>query len=436
MDATQATTTDDAVRAGEARRFLIGLAVIGAVALVLRVVYVLVVKDFRLTADQPYYHQQADVLASGHGFNDALGKPAATHPPVTTLVLSIASRVASGTSILEQRLTFAVLGVLTVVVIALIVRDLAGPRAGLTAAGVAAVAPTLWGYDALPMSESPAALLVALTLWFAYKHLRQPHWRWAAAIGLTCGLAMLTRGELALLVPFVALPALLVPKPATVAQRVSRLAIAGVVATVVVVPWVGYNLSRFEKPVYLSAGAAGAFCGANSKGAYSGSKIGLWVPDLVSCPIPRHPKDQSVVADAWTQGGLDYLTAHADRLPIVVLARLGRAWEVFKPGQTVEYHIDEAIPSGTAWAQYGAYWLLLPLSIAGIWVLRRRQIAVFPILGLIAVAGVATAAFYGIIRLRLAADVAFVVLAGVGVDALWESRTARRQDARASASSR
>lgn len=51
------------------------------------------------------------------------------------------------------------------VVIGLLARSLVGPTAGLVAAAVAALNPNLWMNDALVMSESLSALLIALLLW-------------------------------------------------------------------------------------------------------------------------------------------------------------------------------------------------------------------------------------------------------------------------------
>src|SRR5262249_30224435 len=128
-----------------------------------RIMYVLVMKNDHLGADEPYYHRQADLIADGVGFNMAHGGgPAATHPPLSTLVLSIASRLASGDSVLEQRLALAVIGTLTVVVVGVLAREVAGPRAGLVAAGIAAITPMLWQYDGRILSEPLAGLFIAL----------------------------------------------------------------------------------------------------------------------------------------------------------------------------------------------------------------------------------------------------------------------------------
>jgi hypothetical protein len=346
------------------------------------------------------------------------------------MVLSIASRFASGDSVLEQRLALVALGVTAVVLLGILARDLAGPRAGLITAGLAALTPMLWQYDGVLLSEPLAAVLIVVTLWSAYRYLREPRVLWAALLGLSCGLAMLTRGELAFLVPFVLLPTLVFGHPATVGQKVGRIAAAGAAALLVVGPWVGYNLSRFEKPVYLSVTVGGAICGAYNDAAFSGPRIGLWVPE--DCPLPSKRQvppgsDQSVIGSYWSEVGIDYFTGHLTDLPPVVAARLGRVLGVYAPGQTNDEAVREGVPEKVAWAAYASFFVFAGLGVWGGVVLRRRRVPIYPLLGAIAVVIAATGGFYGLFRYRLTLDLVLVVLAGIGVDALWTQVGTRRR---------
>ncbi len=415
------------------RKFLIGLGVIALGALAIRIAYVLAIKHGEaLVGDEPYYHSTGDDIANGFGFvtsHGPDGDPAATHPPLMPLFLALPSLFASGNSVFEQRFALALLGVITVIVIGLVGRSVAGSRVGLVASGIAALTPMLWTYDGELVSESLAGLLVALALWLAYRYLREPSVRTAVLLGIVCGLAMLTRAELALLAPLLAVPVLLVGTPAPSAQRVRRVAVAGAAALLVIAPWVGYNLSRFEKPVFISVSIGGALCGSNNDGAFYGPRIGLWVAD--DCPIPKkQPADPSVLADFWGDAGIDYLEDHVGRLPVVALARLGRVWGVYKPSATIDYQRRvDGIPTDLGWAGYASYLLLLPFGVAGVLVLRRRRVPVFPLLGPFAVVTLSAAAFYGLLRLRFVADIALVVLAAVAVDAALSAVSASRATA-------
>lgn len=69
-----------------------------------------------------------------------------------------------GDQVLPQRLTMSLVGTAAVVVIGLLGRVVAGDRAGLIAAGLAAAYPNLWINDGLVMAESLTALGMALLL--------------------------------------------------------------------------------------------------------------------------------------------------------------------------------------------------------------------------------------------------------------------------------
>jgi 4-amino-4-deoxy-L-arabinose transferase-like glycosyltransferase len=110
--------------------------------------------------DAPYYSEHAARLAQGTWFTDPrTGFPAAEHGPLTSLVLAPVSWADNPED--WQRLGTVITGVATVVVLGHVGRRLAGPVAGVAAAGLAALYPNLWLNDGLVMSESVAALCVS-----------------------------------------------------------------------------------------------------------------------------------------------------------------------------------------------------------------------------------------------------------------------------------
>ena len=153
----------------DARRFWRILLLIVVGAFVVRVGYVMLAKrDEPVLGDQIYYNAQANTIARGHGFTDFRdGSQQAEHPPLTASTLTPTSWVMErfdpgGSHLLAQRLTMTIFGAGVVLVIGLLGRAVAGDRAGLVAAGVAAVYPNLWINDGLVMSETLATLAVAL----------------------------------------------------------------------------------------------------------------------------------------------------------------------------------------------------------------------------------------------------------------------------------
>jgi hypothetical protein len=114
-----------------------------------------------------------------------------------------------------------------------------------------------------------------------------------------------------------------------------------------------------------------------------------------------------------------YVRHHLSRTPLVALARVERAWELYGADMNLEYgRTFWARPEGLATAGLTFYVLLLPLAIAGALILRARRVSLLPPLALFAFVTVIAALAFGYTRYRYAAEPALVALAAVGVDGL------------------
>jgi peptidoglycan/LPS O-acetylase OafA/YrhL len=406
---------------GDRRTFWIGIAIIAAVALAVRVVSMLTVMDNEVLAGDPgYYHRQANLLAAGHGFANPYltvhghHVASAVHPPLFTLLLS-ASSVLGGTSVVAHKLVAALAGVGTVVAIGFLGRQLAGLRTGLIAAGIAAIYPNLWVIDGIPMPEDLFALTIALALIGAVRLWRRPSWWVAIGTGAAIGAAALTRGEALALLPLLVLPLGLRLPGVSWGRRIAFVGVVGLTAAVLIAPWTIRNLTTFEKPTLLSTNEGDVLAQANCDTTYYSHVIGFWYFD---CGVVDVKGDESVASAARRDKGLDYIRAHQSRLPVVVAARVGRVWEVFRPWQNADLSIIEGRDVDVARAGLFSYWVLFPLSIAGIVVLRRRRTT--PLLVMIVPYVVVTLTVvltYSNVRFRAAAEVVIVVGAAVAIDA-------------------
>jgi 4-amino-4-deoxy-L-arabinose transferase-like glycosyltransferase len=406
-------------------RFARILAVIAVVGFGVRVAFIVGAKLDEGTniGDQIFYNAAANRLAGGDGFVEPfdphppplLGTdPAADHPPLTIVALAPVSLLTDD-SPNAHRFAMALLGTATIVTLGLLGRAIAGDRVGLVAAAIGALYPNLWVNDGIIMSETLSALLVTIALLLSYRVWRMPGTRDVVALGIVCGLAALTRAELVLLVPLLLIPAALAARSITRNAK-ARLAVVGsVVAALVLAPWVIYNLGRFDEPVFLSTNDGIAILGSNCGPVYYGPDTGL---TALECLGGNPPGDQSVDSRLYRDRAFDYIGEHKERAAVVAVARVGRTWSLYRPGDMLEFNEGEAREQWVTVLGLIAFYPLLVLAVYGAVVVhRRRRFPVWPLLVPVVIVTIASAATYGQTRFRVPAEPSLVVLGAVGLAA-------------------
>jgi 4-amino-4-deoxy-L-arabinose transferase-like glycosyltransferase len=351
-----------------------------------------------LIVDEQYYHRVANFVANGLGyispdaFDAGSHQPSAEKPPLYSLVLAFESKLGLS-SFHSHRLLGALLGMVTIVLLALLARRVGGPRLALITAALVALDPVLWKWDSQVLSEPLYAPLVALVLLAAYKLRDEPSVRNGALLGLAIGAAALTRPEALFFLPLLAL------------LFVRNLRAAGamcVVTALVVAPWVIRNWSVFDRPL-MSNQSAETIAGANCPTTYHGVGLGFWDVRCLK-PPGSITQNEAERAAAWKSTGLDYAGDHVGRIPVVVAARIGRTWGFFRPLGT---KLEEVVA-----------WILLALALPGVVILRRRRVPVAILLLPALVVTIASTLSFGWLRYRFAADLTFLVLAAVTLEAL------------------
>ncbi len=421
-------------------RWWLWLGLWTAVGLAIRLITVYSEPHKVAGGDAYFYHYGANLLVSGHGFiNPYLYIPhhahhavqSASFPPLFIGLVAIPSAIGLK-SFLAERVWCCVLGAAAIVVCGYTGKEIGGRRVGLIAAFLVAVYPNIWMTDELALSETIAPALVAGVLWFTYRFWKSPTIPRAIWLGAALGVAMLGRDELTLLVVFIFVPIVLLAKALTWRRRFATLGIGLVVAALVVAPWVGYNLSRFDKPVFISSGLGVTLASADCAATFSGEYEGYW-----SMPCALHYAGEPSVnihADESVEGAqlqhlaLDYVRAHENRLLPVTMAKLGRAFGFFHPMQQI--HLDSYVETRPyRWAVTGlvGYYVLVALAIGGTVLLRRRRIPSFPLwaVGLDVVFSVILT--FGQTRYRTTFEVSLVLLAAVQLEWIW-SRLRRGRD--------
>jgi 4-amino-4-deoxy-L-arabinose transferase-like glycosyltransferase len=405
------------------------LAGIVALSLVGRVVYVFVGAPVQLAiSDALYYHLEGNLLGGGHLFLEPflatyrhVDIPSAVHPPLFSMILGLASAVGAD-SVRAHEIVGCLLGAATVAVVGLGARLIIGPRGGLLAAALAAMYPALWVSDGLVVAESAFALTIALVVYASYAFIQAPGTRRAVLVGGAVGLAALTRAEALLLLPLLVLPLALGARPANVARRLRLAAVAGAVALALIAPWAIRNLVTFDEPVLVTDSLDYAVGGANCAAAYRGPHAGLWIP----CPWPTPHGDESERGAAYRRDALRYAREHWQDVPLAVAARVGRTWSVFRPVPDRFVGTAEGRPVWGLAAGTIGYYLLLPLALAGVFVVRTRGTRVYPLLVQAILVTVAAAVAWGATRFRTPADVAMVILAAATLDTGIDAFRTRR----------
>jgi 4-amino-4-deoxy-L-arabinose transferase-like glycosyltransferase len=376
--------------------------------------------------DAWYYHYQAQLIANGDGWFVApfayivhhVAVPSAQHPPVWTLVLAVAD-VLGLTTFLSHLLVACVIGGAAVFVTGLAAREVAGPRAGLAAAVIAAAYPNYWLNDNTGLSEAVVLLLVSAVVWMSLRMWRQPTMARSAGLGALCALTALTRGEQILLVPFVLFPVVFAMRRGSLRRRLADLGVGVLATSLILAPWVAFNLSRFSEPVLLSSDLGSTLAFSNCRAAYQGPAIGYGSFQCLASDLKPVKGDESV-ADAHLRSvALAYMNVHAARLPVVIAFRLGREFGLYAPFGQVR--LDSSLnrrPLVPSQIGLVMYYVLLPLAVVGGVTVRRRRTTIVPFVGICAEVVLTTSLTVGSIRYRVPLEVVLVVLAGVAVDSL------------------
>ena len=413
--------------------FMLRVSLIAALGLAVRLAYVISRRNVDVWGDAFFYHHGANLLVHGKGFIAPfpyfafhIRVQAADHPPLYLLFLAIPSALHLDSPLMHM-VWSSLLGSGTVIVSGFLGRRVAGRRTGLLAALLVAIYPNVWVYDGVLLSETLAIFVATLAVLLAYRAWERPTYGRIASLGAACGAAALARSELVLLIPALLIPVALCARSLSLGVRLQRLGLGALVALVVVAPWVGYNVVRFEHPVLLSSQLEPTLAAANCRDTYHGSSLGLLT---VTCLTGTSAKtDQSVTAELLRHRVAHCVRSNLSRVPIVMAVRVGRVVGLYRPTQQV--NVDVLLEGRERWLAITgliSFYCVAAGAIVGAVVLRRRRAPpLFPLLVLPGIVIVTVALTYGTTRFRAAAETSLAVLAAIALDALWTRLAASRR---------
>jgi 4-amino-4-deoxy-L-arabinose transferase-like glycosyltransferase len=414
-------------------RWLTALIAIALLGLTVRLGYLFIYQyHVFIGGDSFYYHYGANLLADGKGFIQPYDYfqrhwtvQAAEHPPLYIVILGFESWL-GGRSYTDHQVLSCFIGTITIFVIGYTAKELFGKAAGIFAAVIVAIYPYFWFNDGGVLSEGTAQLTTAITVLVAYRFWKSRSIKGAIWLGVWIALATLSRAEAILLPVLLMVPLVLFMKTLAWKRRIALILASGVASIVVLAPWVGYNISRFDKTVTVSSGFDVTLASANCDLTYFGQFRGYWSAPCV-IHVPREYRDLSLQAGVYRKKALDYIKSHKRDLPGLLLAREGRTWGVWPWWQNPQ--LDSSVETKPLnWGRFGTgmLWVLEAASIGGFFVMRKRKIPVTPMIALIINVTISTAITFGQSRYRSSAEIALVLMATAGFAGLWQLIERRR----------
>jgi Dolichyl-phosphate-mannose-protein mannosyltransferase len=412
---------------------LLGLVILG---IGMRVLFVVGwTHGMPLHGDPLFFQKVAASLADGNGYailHSGRPVPTALHPPMFPLVLTVLDLVGIQTAN-AHRLALAVVSAGAIPIMGLLGHRLLSPAAGLVAAGIAAFGPLWVQPSGKVLSESLYLVVIPLVLLTALRCIDRPSpWRFLV-VGLTIGIAALTRSEAVSLVVLLGIPLVLfVPRRWAERGKLGLLLLVGF--ALVVGPWVVRNdlqLGGFALSTNSGTTLVGAYTPAtfNPNSPLYGSFSDAAEFGHSAAVKRRRPPDH---AKRWTERALSnalgkigttYARRHLSDLPGVVLAREGRLWGFYASGSELQFDLAQDGNGVRSFQVAGEYlnWILIPLAIVGGVILyRRHRLAFLIVLAPIVAAALNAALAFGSTRYRAVAEPSIALLAAVAIVVLAE----------------
>lgn len=345
------------------------------------VAYVLVTRGHALAGDETEYHRQGVFFTQGKpwwsttpfGVEHASAWKAPAYPAWVGLWYSLL-----GPSPLGVALVQALLAPLTVVGSWLLARRLFGARVAIASAWVVALFPLAWEYYGLLFPEALAVPLTMATLLLVLG--RSPTVGRAVALGGLLGTSLLLRPSAFFLLAAVATAWIM-----TTGWRrgLGLTALATLVAALVVLPWTvrNYVVSDGFIPISVQDGAIyGTFNEESANDpddpyAWRATPAGLdQIVDL------SEPISDAELRSRLQSAGLTYIAEHPASVPKALLYNgVTRFWDLRPPGDSLAESDFQSRSRTVRAVGLGAYYLLLPLALIGLWRLRRRREIAVPI---------------------------------------------------------
>jgi 4-amino-4-deoxy-L-arabinose transferase-like glycosyltransferase len=415
-----------AVSTRQRRDDLIWLAVIIALALVLRAAWVLNADadptDGRFD-DSVFYHVVATSLSNGDGYtNPFSGLATAQWPPGYPLFLAGLYWL-FGQSVNAAQVANAMLGAATVVLVYALALRLFDRTAARLAALLFAVFPSQILFASLVYSETLFAFLFVLGLFLITNISRLPP---LVALGLVAGAAALTRETGLGLLIIAALYWYLATRDWRRVLQHAAIALAACAA--IVLPWTLRNAIQLDAPILISSSAGSNFWHGHHDGADGGFDYAR-APAFVAEHGPRtRPGGEVDISNAGFRLGAKFALTH----PLAEVKLAARKVQIMYQGDDQALDLNDYVEQKPFMSSRvrnalqvianGYYYSIVALAALGMVVLVKQRHHAALLAGLtIGVITLGTVAFFAQQRYHYPLIPMFCVLAGAGLTWLWQT---------------
>lgn len=392
------------------------------------------------TADQVSYHLLAQSLLEGRGFTfesdwwpaTAAGDPTAHWSYVYAPFLAAVYAVLGPNPISARVIQAIAAGVLQPILAYLIGRRLFGEVSGLAAAALTAIYAYFAYYSASLMTEPFYFIAVLGSLYLAIELVDRLKaespaqgivFRWAVALGVALGAAVLLRQVFLLFIPLMLVWVWL----AAGRRKSAIIGVSAVLVGLVILPFTLFNYSRFDRFVLLNTNAGFAFFWANHP--IYGTQFQPILPGEMGSyqnliPGEIRDLDEAAMDQALLRRGIQFVVEDPFRYLQLSVSRVP-AYFMFWPSAQ-----SSLISNVSRTLSFG---LFLPFMIHGLaraWIERGKAAILDPV-GLLTLFVVFYSLIHllswALIRYRLPVDAVLVVFAGYGMVDLAKRIGARRR---------
>jgi 4-amino-4-deoxy-L-arabinose transferase-like glycosyltransferase len=313
-------------------------------------------------------------------------------------------------------------------------RKLTGEKVGLVAAALSGLYGVYLFYDVQLLKESLAVTFVCLLLW-ALVEAREKKgfglWVWA---GIICGFLSLLRENMLLIIPFLILFAIR-PK-----ERFSAFLLRGLVfvvgVTIVLIPvaYRNWKVGGSFLPTTFQGGV-NFYIGNNPKanGTYQSLSPGKQVPSYERTePIRLAEKEMGralepyEVSNFWLKKSLDWARNNPADFLNLQAKKVGMFWSWYEWPDAVDYYYvkQTSVILRLPLFEFGSISLL---ALIGLWFVRRRLWAYFPVLLFIVMWMASTVVFFLFSRYRLPAVPGLILIGAAAIGSLYDSWNKNRR---------